>query len=138
MEEDHPKIYGGRRSFIVLGEEEIFAIVRQRMENDKCFLDSNLTMEWLAEELNVHRNAVSAAVNHYTGVSFPVWVASLRIAEVERLAVLPENRNCTVASLGLRSGFKNRSTFQRAYKAIKRSNPSESLPGRKHKQRTGK
>lgn len=137
MGKNHPKAFGGRRSFAMLGEEEIFALARGIVADEKRFLDPGLTMESLAGELNVHRNALSGAINRFAGVSFPVWVASYRIAETERIAALPENRNSTLETLALMSGFTNRKSFHRVYTALRHGTPSETLPGRK-KKNTGK
>ena len=135
MEEDHPRIYGRRRSFSVLGQEEIFALARKKMEGEKWFLSPYLTLDIMADELSVHRNALSAAVNRFAGVSFPMWVNSYRVAEVERLAALPENRDCGTAKLALMSGFTNRKSFHRVYTALRQGKPSETLPGGKNRRR---
>lgn len=131
MRKNYPKASGGRRSFALLSEEEIFALALKIVDNEKRFLNPCMTMESLAEELNVHRNALSAAVNRFAGMSFPSWVASYRIAEVERLWALPENRDRTLASLAMMSGFSNRKSFHRVYMALRHGKPSETLPGRK-------
>lgn len=133
MAEDHSKTFGRRRSFAPISNEEIFALARQKVEAERGFLDPCLNRELLAEELNIHRNSLSAAVNLFAGVPFPVWVSTLRIAEVERLAAMPENRDCSISSLALRAGFSDRRTFHRVYMAIRGSKPSETLFGKRRK-----
>lgn len=135
MGEDYPKTAGGRRSFAVLGEEEIFALARRIVEGEKRFLDPCLTMESLADELNIHRNALSGAVNRFAGIGFPAWLGEYRVAEVERLATLPENQDCSTAKLALMSGFSNRKSFHRVYTSLRHGKPSETLPGRKNRRR---
>ena len=127
MEANNPRPSARRKAYNCLGRQETFRLAQHIVQDQKRYLEPYLTLETLAEELNVHRNILSAAVNHYAGVIFPVWIATYRIAEVERLASLPENSRASIETLALKAGFANRTSFYRVYRSIKHSKPSETL-----------
>lgn len=133
MVKDYPKTSGGRRSFVLLNGEEIFALARQKMEDERRFIEPYLTLDMLAAEINVHRNALSAAINQYAGMKFPDWVAGFRIAEAERLAACG---NESLMSIALLSGFSARSSFYRAFLKLRGSTPREALRKHNYKNKT--
>ena len=122
---EHPHTSRGKRTYASMTDVQLFAIARQKVEDEKYYLDPYLTLETLAGEINVSRNALSAAVNRYAGMIFPVWIANYRIAEVERLAELPENQRANIATLARQAGFANRTNFYRVYRAIRGQAPSQ-------------
>lgn len=115
----------GRKCFATLNGIEIYRLAEQEMKAKKRYLDHSLTMESLAAELNVHRNALSAAVNRYAKMSFSLWVTSYRVTEVERLATAKENQTISLEKLALRAGFTNRNSFYRGFKNIVGITPVE-------------
>lgn len=128
------KINPHRKFFRQLDGDHIFALIEEKMERERCFLDPYLTMERLADEMNVHRNALSAAVNQCSGMNFPRWLASYRVRELERLSALPENIGVTLERLAVRSGFSNRNSFYRSFKDIRGTTPGEWRSSVKNKQ----
>ena len=106
---------------------DLFALAKHIVEDQKRYLDTYITLDTLSAEMNVHRNALSAAVNRFAGVKFPVWIATFRIAEVERLAALPQNSKRSIEALAMSAGFTNRTSFYRVYNAIRKNKPAETL-----------
>lgn len=98
-------------------DAEIFAIAQRMMCKEKAYLNPGLTMETMAAHIGVHRNSFSRAVNHYTGVSFPTWLATLRMAEADRL-LHEEKDKPTVSSIVSRAGFSSRTSYYRAVQKV--------------------
>lgn len=124
MEEQQWKSGRRREPFARFSEQEIFRLAKHEMDKGRCYLDPHLTMEALAGELNVHRNALSSAVNRCAGMSFSLWLNSYRVAEVERLVRLSENRALNKMELARQAGFSNRTSFYRIFKILKGATPS--------------
>lgn len=108
-----------------MGGREIFALAEDKMRKQRRFLDPYLNMESLADELGVHRNALSRAVNQCGGTTFLRWLTAYRVAEVERLAQLEENREELLERLAMLAGFSNRNSFYRGFKNTRGITPGE-------------
>ena len=95
---------------------ELFRRIRHELECNQMFLDVNLSRESLAEHLGTNRTYISEAVSKMTGMSFPQYISSLRIAEAERrihdLSVDVSN----LTDFGRTLGFASLSAFQTAFK----------------------
>lgn len=107
--------------FLPLTDGEIFAEAERMMRENKCYLDPALTMEVLAGEIGVHRNSLSRAVNTGAEMTFPDWLASFRVSEVERLAV---DSGESPELLAPQAGFSNRTSFYKVFKKLRGSTPA--------------
>lgn len=114
---DEAKNRGRTLRFKPLSDAEIFAVAQRMMCKEKAYLAPRLTMETMAAHIGVHRNSFSRAVNHYTGVSFPTWLATLRMAEADRL-LHEEKDKPTVSSIVSRAGFSSRTSYYRAVQKV--------------------
>lgn len=125
MNEHYENSHNQRRTYLNLDDEQIFRAAEQMMRDDKLYLEFDLTLDSLADRMRVHRNALSRAVNLYAGVNFPTWLTLYRITEVERLAVMVDNKKVTFEKLAKRAGFTNRTSFYRSFKIIRGITPEE-------------
>jgi AraC-like DNA-binding protein len=111
-----------------LKEDDISRIMSQLeelMKKDKPFTDSELTLNDLAQKLDVHPNQLSQAINSITGKSFYHYINSWRIEEFLALASLPENKKYTFLSLAYDCGFNSKTTFNKYFKLHTGKTPSE-------------
>lgn len=95
---------------------ELFHRIKHEIEDNKMFLDANLSRESLSEHLNINRTYISEAISQMAGMSFPQYISSLRVAEAERrlhdLSVDVSN----LTDFGRTLGFTSLSAFQTAFK----------------------
>ncbi len=95
---------------------ELFHRIKHEIEDNKMFLDANLSRESLSEHLNINRTYISEAISQMAGMSFPQYISSLRVAEAERrlhdLSVDVSN----LTDFGRTLGFTSLSAFQAAFK----------------------
>ena len=82
----------------------------------KPYLDSNLKITDLVDELGVNRTYISNFINKTYGVNFSRHVNRLRLAEMERLARLPSNTGKKASQLAPRAGFTDAKHYMRAKK----------------------
>ncbi len=95
--------------------------LRAYMEDEKPYLEPELTLDNLAEELRVSRNHLSEAINRYTGMKFFDFVNSYRVEEARRLLMLD---SCSVITAAMQSGFNTKQTFNTAFKKHTGMTPS--------------
>jgi len=96
-----------------------------KMEDDKLFLDSSLTIHSLANQLNSNNKYLSQLINNDLKKNFVLFVNEYRIREAKKLLLDKSNNNLTIESIGYDSGFKSKSAFNATFKKITNQTPSE-------------
>ena len=92
--------------------------------NHKPYLNPELTLQDLAEYLDVHPNVLSYVINTTFQKNFYDLINEYRIEEFINL-YQNSNDRYTILSLALDSGFNSKSAFNRNFKKIKGITPSE-------------
>ncbi|MEP0262662.1 AraC family transcriptional regulator [Dokdonia sp.] len=92
--------------------------------NDKRYLDPNLSLDFLAEKLQLSKSYLSRIINNELQTSFNDYINSLRIAEAKELLHNPEFSNYTLVAIGLEAGFSSKTTFNNAFKKFTGVTPS--------------
>lgn len=95
------------------------------LENDKRFLDSELTLEKTAEALELSRGHLSKIINAELGISFKDYLNNLRVEEAKTYLKDSEFSKYTLAAIGLEAGFNSKSTFNSSFKKITGETPSQ-------------
>lgn len=93
-----------------------------KMEHDKRYLDSSLSLESLAEELGVHRSHLSEVINNDLKKSFTDFVSYYRIKEAKRIL---QETSMKVGEVCKKAGFGSPQTFYAVFKAYENLTPSE-------------
>ena len=99
--------------------------LKHLMNDEKSFIEPDLTLSDLAARLEIHPNYLSQVINEIEGVNFYDYINSLRINEFKRLVALPENQKYTLLALAYDSGFNSKSSFNRFFKKVNEVSPSE-------------
>ena len=94
------------------------------IDTEKIFLDSEIDLENIAQRLGVHRNMISKAVNSVCGKTFSVYINEFRVRYAILLLSDPANDPLSLETIAFDSGFSNRMTFYRAFKAQTGINPA--------------
>lgn len=112
----------------VLHSEKVEELVRRiivLMEEDKLYQETELTLQQLAEKLEVPTYQVSAALNDGLKKNFYDVVNGYRVEEAKRLLVDAKNRNYTILSVGFEAGFNSKTTFNTVFKKFTGLTPTE-------------
>ncbi len=91
------------------------ATVRGALERDQRYLDPELTLTRLADELALPRGQVSRAVNQGLGQPFLELVNGYRVEEGRRLLTDRSFDHLTIDAVSRRAGFASRSAFYEAF-----------------------
>ncbi|MDK1286076.1 helix-turn-helix domain-containing protein [Pseudoalteromonas umbrosa] len=102
--------------------ERIATKINSAMEQDKLYLDSNLSLQQLSKHLNISPNYISQTLNETLSMSFFDFVNHWRI-EAAKPQILANHS--TVLDIALDVGFNARSSFYKAFKQVTGQTPSE-------------
>ncbi len=95
------------------------------MDQQRPYLNPNLTIEQLARELGINRFYLSQLVNERLEKSFPDFINSYRTRETERLLLDPDYAHLNILAIAYEAGFNSKSTFNTAFKKATGMNPSQ-------------
>ena len=117
------------RSSSLRGLEEIrlFDQVRQLIEGENLFLDTHLTLKYLAQQLDTNTKYLSQAINHCSGQNFQQFINDYRIKEVKDRLQQRAHLQLTLFGVAQQCGFKNKSTFYKVFKEMTGQTPREFL-----------
>ncbi|WP_435138423.1 helix-turn-helix domain-containing protein [Formosa sp. A9] len=94
-------------------------------EKNKGFLNSQIKINSLANELNTNANYLSKIINHHKGKSFSNYLNDLRITHcISRLKSDPVFRKYTVKAIAEESGFNSAESFSKSFTKITEIKPS--------------
>ncbi|KZN40897.1 helix-turn-helix domain-containing protein [Pseudoalteromonas luteoviolacea] len=96
--------------------------INSAMEQDKLYLDSDLSLQKLSKHLNISPNYISQTLNETLSISFFDFVNQWRI-EAAKPQILANSS--TVLDIALEVGFNARSSFYKAFKQTTGKTPSE-------------
>lgn len=94
----------------------IEAGLRQAMECDKLYLESDLTLAQLAQALAVSPHQLSQFLSQHLGLSFYDYVNGLRIDAVKATLARPQSARRSLLEIALECGFGSKSTFNAVFK----------------------
>ena len=99
--------------------------LRQYMQNEKPFLDPELSLSTLSKAMGLNRNQLSHLINTGIGENFYDFINKYRVEEVKRLMVDPQKQNYNLLGIALEAGFKSKSTFNLIFKRFTGLTPTE-------------
>lgn len=116
----------------ILSQSEMFKIVlklENAMEKERYFMQSELTLDRLANLTSLNKYHISETLNHFVYKSFYTFINEYRIKYVkEKLTSMSEkNSTINILDLAYESGFNSKSSFNRYFKEITTYTPREYL-----------
>lgn len=97
----------------------------QLMDNKKLYLNGDLKLQELADQLEVSVHSLSQAINSGKNQKFNDYLNELRVQEAQRLMTSESHRNLKLLAIALDSGFNNKTSFLNAFKKHTGQSPSE-------------
>jgi len=95
------------------------------MENEKPYLNENLTLKELADKLETSPNNLSQIINEKFNKNFYEFINEYRINEVKSLLIDPEYSQYSMLGIAFECGFNSKSTFNSVFKQFTGKTPSE-------------
>lgn len=97
------------------------------MDEQKLFLNPELTIGQLAEAIAVHPNHLSQVINSMADKTFYDFINTWRINEFKKLAAQPQNQKYTLLALAFECGFNSKTSFYRNFKNVTGQSPTQYL-----------
>jgi ligand-binding sensor domain-containing protein/AraC-like DNA-binding protein len=105
--------------------EQVLPRLTRLMEDEKLYLDPDLTLKKLSERLQVHYNHLSRIINEHLGKSFNDYINTYRIEEAKKRLADPREARKTVLEIAYDTGFYSKSVFNTAFKKFTGMTPSQ-------------
>ena len=99
--------------------------ILQFMENEKPFLDRELSITDVANRLDIPRHFITEIINNHLGKNFYYFINEYRIDEVKKRLVDPAYKNLTILAIAYDSGFNSKSAFNSIFKDLTGITPSQ-------------
>lgn len=103
---------------------QIYAQIEEYFQNKQPYLDADFKMTQMAHELNINIVYLAKAIRLMKDMNFNNFVNSYRIERVKEL-MQSNSKKYTLKYIHLSSGFKNQSSFNKAFKSMEGITPSE-------------
>ena len=97
----------------------------QYMEQEQPYLNNKLSLNQLAEEVQIPAPVLSQLLNESLDQNFFNFVNAYRVNEVQRRLQNPKYRNLTILGIALDCGFSSKAAFNRIFKMHTGLTPSE-------------
>lgn len=86
------------------------------MEDKKPYLDAELTLSTMANQMNISRSQLSQLINEGIGDNFYNFINKYRVEQVKKFMTDPAMKHFNLLGLALEAGFKSKSTFNLIFK----------------------
>lgn len=100
-------------------------LVIKSMQQDKLFLDSELTLKKTAARVGANTSSLSKALNENLGMGFNDFVNHFRIEEAKKIMAADNKNEWDVVDICYEVGFNSMSSFYRVFKVHTGTTPSE-------------
>ncbi len=107
-------------------DEQMVALsqkIAQLVEKEKPYLNPQLTLDRLAQLLDLSPRQVSTAINSCFRQNFNGYINRYRVEEARLLLHNPELESLTVMEIAQRAGFSSKATFNRIFKSAVGTSP---------------
>ncbi len=93
------------------------------MEEERPYLDKRLTLDKLADMLDLPVHHLSQVINDRFRKNFYEFINTYRVVEMEKLMRDSSSSNLTLLGIALDSGFSSKASFNRTFKHLNRIHP---------------
>jgi AraC-like DNA-binding protein len=110
--------------FETSNNEMLFTSIEKLVRDERMYLDSELTLSKLSDQLGNSKQQISAAINEYAQRNFNDYVNYFRIQVAKKMLQDGQNDKFTISSIAFDTGFSSLSSFNGAFKKFEGMTPS--------------
>ncbi|NAS31707.1 helix-turn-helix domain-containing protein [Flavobacteriaceae bacterium R38] len=100
-------------------------LIRNKLENEKVYLDDALNIDAFSKSLSLPKKYVSDLINQRFGYSFKDLINQYRVKEAKKIMEKEVHSKIQLIDIAFESGFNNKVSFYRAFKRYTDKSPSE-------------
>jgi len=123
--EEKPKRSYQKSSLKSKQAQEYLRQLLEKMETDELFLNEDLKLTDLATEMGISTHHLSQVLNEYLQRNFADFINSYRVKKAQELLANPGYNQHTILSIAYDAGFKNKASFNAAFKKHSGQTPSQ-------------
>ncbi len=105
--------------------EDVLARLLHLIDEERLFLDPDLTLNKLSLRLRIHYTHLSRIINERFGLSYNDFINKYRIEEARKKLTSPEEKESTILDIAYSTGFYSKSVFNAAFKKFTGMTPTE-------------
>lgn len=105
--------------------DQLFQKLLNHMDEQKPFLDENLSLNILAAQLDLNPNQLSQVINQKSEVNFFNFINSYRVEAVKEKLKDPTYSHYSLLAIGYECGFQSKSSFNKIFKHMTDQTPSQ-------------
>jgi AraC-like DNA-binding protein len=95
------------------------------MEEEKPFLDSEISLVKLAKKINISAHLLSYVINNGFNENFFQFINGYRIKEAQKLILDTKMNHLSLLGIGFEVGFNSKTVFNTTFKKVTGKTPSE-------------
>lgn len=95
------------------------------METEKVYLNPDLGLPQLAEQLNMSTHDLSFVINEGFQENFFQFINRYRVEEAKILLKSPQHKHLSILGIAFESGFRSKTTFNTTFKKVTGLSPSQ-------------
>mgnify|MGYP001049762719 CR=1 FL=1 len=114
-------------------KSKLFIKVNDLIDQNDLFLNLDLSVAMLSEELRVNRKYISQSINNNANENFNAFINKKRVLYAKIQLEKGNYSNLTIEGIAHECGFRSKSTFNAAFKKELKSTPSEFINSLKPK-----
>ncbi|HOE04992.1 MAG TPA: AraC family transcriptional regulator [Bacteroidales bacterium] len=99
--------------------------IKKLIEEDKLFLNPELSLDHLAAEMHIHKNYISFVINDVFNMNFYNFVNRYRIEEAKKMLTDASFDNLSIEGIATSCGYKSRNVFYPVFKKFEGVTPLE-------------
>jgi AraC-like DNA-binding protein len=103
------------------------SMIEDFINKNESFLNDNINLIQLADELNMSRAELSEVINNGFGKNFNDFINSYRIEAIKRMLQDGKHQHLSLLGIAYECGFNSKATFNRVFKKLTNTSPSEYL-----------
>jgi AraC-like DNA-binding protein len=104
--------------------EQYYTQLLPILEEEKLYLNPDLTLQILAGHLNISSKVISQVINQRSGKNFFDFINSYRCEEAKNL-MMTSDAKVTILEILYEAGFNSKSSFNKEFKKLNGNTPSE-------------
>ena len=106
-------------------DHEYVSRILKCMDDEKPYLNSNITLDALSELIDVPSRELTAVLNGHFRMNFYEFINNYRIKEAKKILAADSNQQKTISDIFLAVGFNSKSVFNTFFKKNVGATPSE-------------
>lgn len=106
-------------------QPEMASEVDAAIRAGKIYMEPDITLDKLAEALNIIPRDLSLLINRHFGINYYEFINRYRIEEAKRMLSSPEFRSTTITDIYLNVGFNSKSVFYTFFNKLEGMTPTQ-------------